>query len=231
MKGVVRRILLGVVVLAALLPACGSAEPDCTPIATDSISVARLWNEATLDAIRRDFPAPTVHARNLWHLSAVMWDAWTIYTPGTQPSFDTPRPVAQHRDDRVPAIEEAMSFAAHRLLTERYEFAIGGANSVAQFDRLLRDLCFDPLAEPEEGSAAALGGAIADTAIEFGSNDGASEITRYIDLSYQPVNEPLLVAGDEIDMVDPNRWQPLQLSERITQNGQALGPGIQVFIG
>ena len=44
-------------------------------------SVARIWNEALLDAIRRDFPAPTVHARNLFHTSAAMWDAWAAYDP------------------------------------------------------------------------------------------------------------------------------------------------------
>ena len=39
-------------------------------------SVARLWNEETLAAIRIDFPHPPVHARNLFHSSIAMWDAW-----------------------------------------------------------------------------------------------------------------------------------------------------------
>src|SRR6266498_3377597 len=30
-------------------------------------SVARRWDEALLDAVRRALPAPTVHARNLFH--------------------------------------------------------------------------------------------------------------------------------------------------------------------
>ena len=44
-------------------------------------SVARRWDEALLDAIRRALPAPTVHARNLFHTSAAMWDAWAAYDP------------------------------------------------------------------------------------------------------------------------------------------------------
>ena len=48
---------------------------DCVPQRTEGQSVARVWNEALLDAIRRDFPAPTVHSRNLFHVSAAMWDA------------------------------------------------------------------------------------------------------------------------------------------------------------
>src|SRR5688500_16042712 len=44
-------------------------------------SVARRWNEALLDAIRRSLPNPPVHARNLFHLSVAMWDAWAVYDP------------------------------------------------------------------------------------------------------------------------------------------------------
>ena len=45
-------------------------------------SIARQWDEVLLDAIRRDTPRPTVHARNLFHLSGVMWDAWRAYGGG-----------------------------------------------------------------------------------------------------------------------------------------------------
>src|SRR5437870_9839063 len=39
-------------------------------------SVARQWDEELLQAIRIDIPRPPVHARNLYHLSVAMWDAW-----------------------------------------------------------------------------------------------------------------------------------------------------------
>src|SRR3990170_7903213 len=56
--------------------------PACPPVAEHpEWSVARRWDEALLDAIRRALPAPTVHARNLFHLSAAMWDAWAAYDP------------------------------------------------------------------------------------------------------------------------------------------------------
>ena len=71
-------------VLAALAVAgcsfgSGSSESsyvvdDCTRRDVGGRSVARIWDEALLDAIRRDVPAPTVHARNLFHMSAAMWD-------------------------------------------------------------------------------------------------------------------------------------------------------------
>ena len=39
-------------------------------------SIARRWDEQILAAIRVDLPRPPVHARNLFHVSAAMWDAW-----------------------------------------------------------------------------------------------------------------------------------------------------------
>ena len=41
-------------------------------------SVARQWNEVLLTAIRNDLARPTVHARNLFHHSAAMYDALAV---------------------------------------------------------------------------------------------------------------------------------------------------------
>ncbi|MEL6191495.1 MAG: hypothetical protein AAFR66_05575, partial [Bacteroidota bacterium] len=48
-------------------------------------SVARQWNEALLFAIRNDLARPTVHARNLFHTSAAMYDAWAIMDETAEP--------------------------------------------------------------------------------------------------------------------------------------------------
>ncbi|NIP93092.1 MAG: hypothetical protein GWO24_06390, partial [Akkermansiaceae bacterium] len=58
--------LLATVLLVA--PPCASGE-----------SAARIWNEENLAAIRLSFPDPPVHARNLFHVSVAMWDAWAAY--------------------------------------------------------------------------------------------------------------------------------------------------------
>ena len=47
-------------------------------------SVARQWNEQMLWAIRLDEARPTVHARNLFHLSVAMWDAWAAFDPNAK---------------------------------------------------------------------------------------------------------------------------------------------------
>ena len=64
-----------------LVGALDYVRDDCTPRDRGGHSVARVWNEALLHAIERDTPAPTVHARNLFHVSAAMWDAWAAYDP------------------------------------------------------------------------------------------------------------------------------------------------------
>ena len=46
---------------------------------SQSHSVSREWNETLLFSIKNDFARPTVHARNLFHFSAAMYDAWAIF--------------------------------------------------------------------------------------------------------------------------------------------------------
>ncbi|MBK8695418.1 MAG: hypothetical protein IPN17_24875 [Deltaproteobacteria bacterium] len=94
-------------------------------------SIARRWNEQILNAIRRDVPRPGVHARNLFHLSVAMWDAWAAYDATADGYVSTARSTAT---DPAAARREAISYAAHRVLTQRYARASGGA-----LDRVLRD--------------------------------------------------------------------------------------------
>ena len=51
-----------------------------------NVSAARRWIEVLLQAIRNDYARPTVHARNLFHVSAAMYDAWAAYDPSGQPA-------------------------------------------------------------------------------------------------------------------------------------------------
>ena len=70
----------------AVLLLLGSLAP-LTVSAQEEHSAAREWNQALLFAIRRDFARPTVHARNLFHISAAMYDSWAVYQVDTSPYF------------------------------------------------------------------------------------------------------------------------------------------------
>lgn len=195
-------------------------------------SAARLWNERLLDAIRLDIPRPTVHARNLFHLSVATWDAWVAYdrSTGAKPYlFDEKPPVDP---DGTSARSIAISYAAYRLLSERFALSAGFVTSQAAFDALMDELGLDRHFDSTEGdSPAAVGNRIAAAVIAQGLADGSNEAGDYAeDIGYQPVNEPLYPALRGTTMADPNRWQPLSLKFSITQNGIPLPISVQTFI-
>ena len=200
-RDAIRRRLHGaagvLLVAGMLLPACTATPPwvvaDCTRDEEDGHSVARVWDEQLLALIRQVVPAPTVHARNLFHVSAAMWDAWAAYDPTADGYFVTEKLEA---DDATAAREAAMSFAAYRILLWRYS-EIGDLDvAPAQLEETMASLCFRPdFTDAEGGEPAALGNRIAATVIAFGAEDGALEQERYVDASYTPANDPL-----EVDM-------------------------------
>jgi len=193
-------------------------------------SIARRWNEQILGAIRRDLPRPTVHARNLYHLSAAMWDAWAAYVPSATGVFVDEKHEA---DDVARAQGEAISYAAYRVLRHRYGKAVGGKVSLACFDAFMKKLGLDAANDAAAGDASsAVGNRIAAAVITTTMNDGANETEDYADTTgYSSTNPPLAVEQVGTNAVDPEQWQPLNLAESVTQNGIVTEPGIQSYIG
>ncbi|MGA7688520.1 MAG: vanadium-dependent haloperoxidase [Jiangellales bacterium] len=213
--------------LGGLMIAQGA--PGKCRAADSPYSVARQWDEAALDAVRRDLPAPTVHARNLFHLSVAMWDAWAAYDTSAHGYLvgedRTARDVGAARD-------EAISYAAYRVLESRYLTAAGASDSIPQLDALMGSLCYPTDVTGTEGdSPAELGNLIAARVLAAGSADGSREADGYTGTDYQPVNSPLVVEQPGAEMADPNRWQPLQIEQMISQNGIPVADGVQQFIG
>jgi hypothetical protein len=201
----------------------------CTRTDLQGRSVARVWDEAMLDAIRRDLPAPTTHARNLFHVSAAMWDAWAAYDPTADGYFVTEKDMAP---DVEAARETAISYAAYRVLLWRYAY---GANVQVTFDELtrtMRSLCYRlDFTSTKGDSPAALGNRIAAAVIRSGRSDGSLERRHYADESYVPVNAPLVVKDPGTAMHDTTFWQPLALDQTVAQNGLAVPGKVQTFIG
>jgi hypothetical protein len=203
-------------------------------------SVARIWNEQLLAAIRADLPKPPAHARNLFHLSVAMWDAWAAYDPEAQGYLVREK---HHAPDVAAARAEAISYAAYRLLTHRFLPDGPGTTchphaAVAQaaFDVQLRALGYDPAFTATGGdSPAALGNRIGAALIRESRQDGANEGETSCfpdDTNYAPRNPPLIFELPGVgDVLDPNRWQPLAFDFQVTQNGIPLGAGVQAFVG
>src|SRR5437867_12061190 len=88
-------------------------------------SIARVWDEEILSAIRIDNPHPPVQARNLFSLSVCMYDAWAAYD-GVAVGYIYH---AKHTaGDVAAARREAISYAAYRILKERYAYSRSSTN-------------------------------------------------------------------------------------------------------
>src|SRR2546423_12056529 len=182
-----------------------------------------------LDAIRRDLPAPTTHARTLFDVSAAMWDAWADYDPNADGYFVTEKDATP---DVEAAREAAISYAAYRVLLWRYSY---GANLRVTFDELARtmsSLCYRlDFSSTKGDSPAALGNRVAAAVIRSGRTDRSLERLHYADESYVPVNAPLVVTQPGTAMHDPTFWQPLALDRTVSQNGLAVPGKVQTFVG
>ena len=226
-------LLAGLLVATVAVPGCSTPPPyvadDCEPADRGGQSVAHIWDERTLSLIRQVVPAPTVHARNLFHLSAAMWDAWAAYDPDADGYAYLPKHEAA---DVTAAREIAMSFAAYRLLDWRYRQIADLATTADELAVTMADLCLDPgYTATDADDPAAVGNRIGERVIALGADDGSLEEARYVDPDYLPVNEPLVVAEPGAEMIDPNRWQPLALDRQLSQNGLPIPGQVQTYIG
>ncbi len=213
-----------VVLGAALLPSCP---------ALAATSVARVWNEQLLHAISIDTARPTVHARNLFHVSAAMYDAWSAYDPTALPYLGAEKATAL---DAEAARNEAISYAAYNVLLDRFVTGPGGVGpgrsaTVVNLRDQMTALGYDPDDFTTVGdSPAAVGNRIAQAVIDYGLADGANEANRYANPSglFQPMNPTLTVEDSGVTMNDPNRWQPLNFrGDRIDQFGTTVLPSTQ----
>lgn len=205
-------------------------------------SMARVWNEALLEGIRNDYARPTVHARNLFHISAAMFDSWAAYEIGVSTYFLgkehngqlIPFQGAPTPDDIQDAREESMSYACYRLMKSRFRYSPGSEHTFAIIDHIMDSLGYDINYENSDysnGSPAALGNYIAEKIIDYGLNDGSNERDDYSNIYYSPFNNALPL-NNPLDwneegnpnITDPNRWQPLTFDTFIDQAGNEI-PG------
>ena len=158
-----------------------------------------------------------------------MYDAWTSYDSTSTGYLTKEKNTAE---DIESARAESISFAAYRILSARYIHSPGAEISLNSFDSTMKKLGYDRSFTSTEGnSPAALGNRIAEAVLSYGLADGSNEINGYEDnTGYMPVNDPLTISIPGTEMVDKNRWQPLDITGRLTQNQLERGD-VQVFLG
>lgn len=205
-------------------------------------TLARQWNEALLFSISNDFARPTIHARNLFHISAAMYDAWAVYDDVSETyligktvhGFSVPFDGVPQPQDLAGAREMAISYAAYRMLRHRFINSPGAFPSYLYYDSLMNALGLPTNVisiDYTSGNPAHLGNYIASRYISYGHQDGANEMLGFINSYYEPYNNPLAPqAPGNPDCIDANRWQPLAMTTFIDQAGNIIPGGTPPFL-
>lgn len=237
----------GLPLLAFLIIILAFGSPQ---LEAQGLSTARIWNEMVLNAVRNDYARPTVHARNLFHTSVAMYDAFAAYDDVNTPFFlgkttgdyfcpfdGVPTP-----DNVTMAREMAMSYAVYRIIEHRFENSPGADDIFHNTNIVFNAFGYDASytdTNYSNGNPAALGNYIAASIIEFGMQDGANEANDYENLYYSTVNPPMdpnlpffdpgFGYGNE-RLNNPNRWQPLDIPGFIDQAGNPIEGGNLDFL-
>ncbi|MDB6153385.1 MAG: hypothetical protein JWL90_1838 [Chthoniobacteraceae bacterium] len=196
-------------------------------------SIARIWNEKNLAAIRIDRPHPPVQARNLFTLSVAMYDAWAAYDPVAVGYVYRGK---HHATDLAAARREAISYAAYRVLRERYALSLNPTATRLDLDAEMGVLGYDKnntsidLATP-----ASVGNSVAASVSGWFLSDGARQAQSYADYpanqgGYVPINSPLVTKLPGTTVADVNRWQRLTVDNALDQNGNPI-PSTQSYLG
>ncbi|MCG9972841.1 FG-GAP-like repeat-containing protein [Christiangramia crocea] len=206
-------------------------------------SIARFWNEVLLELIRQDYARPTVHARNLFHTSIAMYDAWAIYNDKASTyltgkmlhGFESEFKGFETTVNKSEARKQTISFAAYRLLSHRFKHSPNSLVAQEILDEAMYELGYDTSIRAEDytfGDPVALGNYIAKQIINYGLQDGSNETNDYDNIFYEPVNDPLdLTHPENIEDINPNRWQPLTFESFIDQSGHLIEGQTPGFLG
>jgi hypothetical protein len=211
------------------------------PSMMDSVSAARRWMAVVLEAIRKDFARPVVHARNLFHISAVLYDAWSVTSGKGVPwlagqsrlGVSCPVPEEAYGFNAV-QLELAMGVAVATVLEHRFVNAPGATDILRDARVLAQALAlaggYDPTDDPL-AAANDWGHALGNCYIALGLADGANELSGYANVAYEPVNPPLTphLPGNP-NLEDANRFQPLSLPEYVDQSGNLIN-AVPEFLG
>ena len=205
-----------------------SGSPACTPATRDG-SIATVWDETAVAALRSGAASQPVQARDLFDVSAAMWDAWAAYDRTAKGYFTD---VKASSPDVGSARDAAISYAAYRVLLWQASFNSNLSRTFALVTSELRKLCYSPNFTTTAGSSpAALGNRIAAAAIAAGSHDGSNESLHYADPTFTSPNQPLIVHAAGSTVENAAFWQPLALGAIQPHSLAAVPADVQGFVG
>lgn len=163
------------------------------------------WNNIALEAIRVGHPGPPMVARMLNVTHTCVFDAWAAFDHKASAVFSG-KTLKQPKSFRTEANKRtAISYAAYRALVDLFPA------QKATFDAAMVSQGYDPTYTATDATTpAGVGNAACAAVLAAKHVDGSNQLGdlnpgAYSDYTgYAPVNTPTTI-------VDPNRWQPLQV--------------------
>lgn len=198
----------------------------------DEPNPVKFWMQHYLEAIRKDGFGPTVHARNMYHVSAVLYDTWLIYNPSkgtplflgkTVNDFEFAIEDFEPEGDRDSSMLVSMNYAVFHLLKLRFSEYSSKVRVLDDWIFAMEDLGLKPgftNSDYSEGSPAALGVYVAELMYEFGLQEGAGDDQGYEGPGVSPSN-PFMrpnIPGNK-GLENENRWQPLSIRSYLDEKG------------
>lgn len=208
------------------------------------LSIARVWDERALAAIRVDSPNPPAQARNLFSLATCMYDVWAAYDTNAVGFIYHTKHTAV---DVAAARREAISYAAYRILKERHFYSRTDFDTLIADDGLMTSLGYDTNNISRDLSTpAGVGNSVYDAVSTWFINDGSRQTNGTQSIPYPDypvasggyiyINKALAADRHGIDdgfgngIVDVNHWQRLQVTNGLDQKGFPVRP-IQNYQG
>ena len=240
-----RAVLKQLAVLLLLLGGISSAH------AAASNSIARVWNERALAAIRQDTPHPPAQARNYFSFSVAMYDAWAAYDSNAVGYIYRGKHTAPNL---AVARSNAISFAVFRLMTERHAYSRTASNTLVVDTNLMLSLGYNPNDQSRDTSTpTGVGNSVFDAVSLWFSNDGSRQTNGIPHpITNSPVAYPDYPVGNPLryiytnpalatdrpgindgfgnTVVDINHWQRLNVVNAVDQNGFPTSPQ-QIYLG
>jgi hypothetical protein len=188
-------MVIGLVLILALglVASVGRSQPAR---AATGDNLVLVWNDQTLESIRKLPPAPTVAARALAIVHTAIYDAWAAYDPlavGTRLGAGLRQPQTERTQANK---DKAVSYAAYTTLMDLFPAR------QSDLTTKMASLYGDQFAA-DTSAPAMVGFTAAQAVLDYRHNDGSNQANGYADTSgYTPVN-----SWDQL--LDPDHWQPL----------------------
>lgn len=177
--------------------------------------LALRWSRLCCEALYHTKTPPTIAARALAIVHTAMYDAWTVYSGGSEVSTTTgarlKRPEAECTKQNR---EIAFSFAAYRTLEALFSQKLP-AERKGMFADLIRELGCRPNDESNDlTKPQGIGNLCAKMVLSCRMGDGANQDDNYADYTgFKPANDP----PPKRPMKNPALWQPQLTNGRKAQ--------------